>query len=157
MNQNNTVLNVIKNILPTLIIAISFFIIGRVSVLSNNIETKNDKLSSRNTVVLLPEGADSLKAGDVLKVSSVILNESGSIDTGFIEIYTPKIYIPHTEKLFVEVNITDLTVYTRLDKTMHFGFRNISEINDYLSFIFPHSAEHKFKLTDEEKKKYKME
>lgn len=157
MNPNNTVLNVIKNILPTLIIAISFFIIGRVSVLSEIIETKNDKPSSRNIVVELPEGADSLKTGDVLKVSSVILNESGSIDTAFIEIFTPKIYIPHPDHVFVEVNITDLTVYTRLDKTMHFGFRNISEVNDYLSFIFPHSNEHRRKLTDEEKKKYKME
>ncbi len=155
--SSNTVLSVMQNILPTLIIAISFFIIGRVSVSSEINETKNDKLSSKNTVVVLPEFTDTLNSPDILRVSSVIRKEDGTIDSVFIESFRDKIYIPHPDQLFVEVNISDLTVYTRLDKTMHYGFRNVKEINEYLSFIFPHSAEFRRKLTDEEKEKYKME
>ncbi|MFZ1704378.1 MAG: hypothetical protein WAT79_08520 [Saprospiraceae bacterium] len=90
---------------------------------------------------------DSLKADDFVKIVSLTRDNQGIVDLINIDtISGHKIYIPHPELLFVEVDIQKLTIYTRIDKTLHFGFRNVSEINDYLSYIFNHSNFHKLKI-----------
>lgn len=96
--------------------------------------------------IILPN-ADSFKEGDFIKVVSLTRDVDGSVkEINLDTISGHKIYVPHQKLLFVEIDIQKLTVYTRIDKTIHFGYRNVAEINDYLSYIFPHSENHKFKI-----------
>lgn len=140
--NNSKYFNIIVGIAIGMILGFSFFFI------MHNPDEKQYVPAISEPKIIFP---DSLKAGDFVKIVSLTRDNQGDVDLINIDtISGHKIYIPHPELMFVEVDIQKLTIYTRVDKSLHFGFRNVSEINEYLSYIFNHSNFHKLKIKESE-------
>lgn len=99
--------------------------------------------------VILPANIDTLDYPDILRVDLVKRNGLGEIDTIYLKHYgNPIINIPHPTLTFVAVNIRDMTIYTRENKTLQFGYDNLWDITSELGYLFPHRTEFHHKLEE---------